>query len=393
MKKINVLFIVENDFFPRDTRVYNECKSVSKLPGYNCFVLAPKLKEEKWIELFDDKIKCFRFPHFDASNTLQLFIEYTNAFIWILLYSIILIFRYNINIIHVANPPDFIIPSLFFFKLIGVKFIYDIHDFSLDIIKDKEIKNRIIFHFIYIITKYIFKLSIFQSDLLIVVNNSMINYVNNINKNKEISIIRNSNNKIFNSLDEINKKENRQLTLVYIGIINSDYSLGIDNLINIADYLEKKKIKCQINVIGYGNYIDEFNFKIKIKEFNHKIENFGYLDLQKAYNVIKNSDFGIVTLNRTKRSEKASSMKTIDYMCCGVPVCSLNLKEQLYTTGGIGIHTNTFEEMGCQIIEIYNDRERYEKIREDTLRRFNEYLCWEIQEKELQKAYKRLLCI
>lgn len=385
-----VLFIVENNYFPRDTRVINEASAITKKKGYKCFVLAPKLRGERTIELINEKIKCFRYPNYDAKNLFQLVIEYINAIFWIEIFTVFIVIKYKINIIHVANPPDFIIPALFFLKFLDVKFVFDVHDLSCYIFEEKVNKNKSVFKNLLVIIKMFYKLSLILTDSVIVVNGSVKNHVKNYTSKKKIFIIRNSNNKYYEYLIKIDKEKEEILSLVYIGIINSDYSLGIDNLIKIADCLEKKRINYLINIIGYGNYIEQLRYKIKKNECANKFRFLGYMELNKAFDIIKDSDFGVITLNKTKRSDIASSMKTIDYMCCGVPVCSLRLKEQLYTTEGIGIHTDTFEEMVEEMIKLYNDKEKYEEMRRKTLERFNKYLCWEKQEKELYRAYKIL---
>jgi len=83
-------------------------------------------------------------------------------------------------------------------------------------------------------------------------------------------------------------------------------------------------------------------------------------------------------------------MKVMDYMCCGVPVCSLNLKEQLISTRGIGIHKETFEDIANEIIIIYGNKDVYAALREKTLKHFNENLCWELQQKKLIECYFNL---
>ena len=57
-------------------------------------------------------------------------------------------------------------------------------------------------------------------------------------------------------------------------------------------------------------------------------------------------------------------MKIMDYMCCAVPVCSLPLKEQVYSTQGIAIHANTFEGIARKIAEVYKEVNEYEGFKE-----------------------------
>ena len=83
-----------------------------------------------------------------------------------------------------------------------------------------------------------------------------------------------------------------------------------------------------------------------------------------------------------------TAMKVMDYMCCGVPVCSLRLKEQMFSAGNIGIFSDDFDKMADRIVEIYFDKIKYEELRRHSLNYFNEERSWEIEAKKLKKYYR-----
>jgi hypothetical protein len=117
----------------------------------------------------------------------------------------------------------------------------------------------------------------------------------------------------------------------------------------------------------------------------------GFVRLPEAFDVIKQFDFGLVTWGDLPKNHLHTAMKVMDYMCCGVPVCSLRLKEQLASTQNVGIHGDTFEEIAQGMANIYRDEHEYEQLRQKTLRHFNEVLSWELQERSLLDAYAALL--
>lgn len=386
---MNILFIVENDYFPRDARVLNEVRTLSE-QGYNCFVVAPKQKNEKFFEKFESDISCYRFLHFESNSIILLSIEYINAIFWILIYTIYLTFFKGIRIIHVANPPDFIIPVLSFLKIFNIKFIFDIHDLSVETFNAK-IKNGFKKKIIAGILKGFEKLSIVFSNAIICTNNSIKDYITSNYITKEITVVRNSNRIIYKNLEQVDKKENNICIIGYFGVLNADQASGLENILLIAKELKMKNFSFKFHIIGDGGGLNYLKRSVKNNNFEENFEFFGFIPLENSFEIIKNFDFGIVPWPDIPKNNFHTAMKVMDYMCCAVPICSLKLKEQIESTGNIGIHTNDFSEMANKIIEIYNDKKLYEDLRKRTLERFNNYLAWEFQSLNLILLYHKLL--
>lgn len=388
----NVLFVVENDYFPRDARVYNEALSLSN-KGYKVFVLAPRNngKKERFYEIVENKIFCYRHPHYEAKSIKGLLFEYFIPFLFYLFFVPALVFLIRIKIIHVANPPDFILICFFWLKLFGVKFIYDIHDLSVETFNGKVTNRNRISTIVTKILKSTEIISIRLADIIISTNNSIKEIIRNEFQDKKVVTVRNSNRIQFNSIADIDKKANKDLILGYFGVISDDYASGFENLALIGKYLAEKNIKFTFDVIGDGRGLEKL--RKLVKEFHlekHYIFR-GFIDIPEAFNYIKQFDFGILPWPDIPKNNLHTAMKLMDYMCCGVPVCSLKLKEQIFSTNGIGIHTDSFEEMVDLMIRIYTDKIKYENLRKRTLEHFNLNISWEKQEIELLNSYKELL--
>ena len=81
--------------------------------------------------------------------------------------SLFLLLKKRIKIIHVANPPDFFWPLGVLCKIFNIKFIYDQHDLAPEMFKLKFNNNLV-----YKILLWNEKLTVKNSDMVIVVNNS-----------------------------------------------------------------------------------------------------------------------------------------------------------------------------------------------------------------------------
>ena len=138
----HVLLVVENNSFPFDRRIAKEASSLREA-GYSVSVICPAfgkdtLAYEKW-----QGIDVYRYRHYESKGgILGYVLEYSNAFIRILLKAIRVFSARPFKSIHVSNPPDFFWPMALFFKLYGVKFIYDQHDIAPEMYRVNEQKEK-----------------------------------------------------------------------------------------------------------------------------------------------------------------------------------------------------------------------------------------------------------
>lgn len=382
-RKKNILFIVENDYFPQDIRVFNEVITLSQ--SFNCYVIAPRGKNQKWIEKYPEST-CYRFPHYEAGKIHYIVFEYAIAAFWIVFYVPIISLFKKICKIHVANPPDFIIPLICWLRIAGIKIIFDMHDLSVETFKGKSISRSFTGRIFQAFLIFFEKLSLKCSNIIITTNHSIKEYA--LSKtNKPVFVVRNSNPIIYNNLSKINKTYVNKLIIGYFGVLSDDEASGLENLVSLAECLLKRKTDFEVHIIGRGSGIKVLQQILVTRGLTAYFKFFGFIALPEAFDFIKNFDLGLVTWGYLPKNHLHTAMKIMDYMCCGVPVCSLRLKEQVYSTNGIGIHTDNFTMMADEMIKIYTDLNIYEILRQKTLDHFNWNLAWEIQEKILLDAY------
>ena len=383
----NVLFIVENNSFPRDMRVYNECMTLAKSEQYKCYVISPRGEKENFIDLIEDKVKCFRYPSFEANDVKGLFVEYViTAFFYLFLIPLI-VFRYKINIIHVANPPDFILFVCAWSKIFGVKLIFDQHDLSVESFEMKVGSGKFKSIFSYALSLFE-KLSFRLADLAVATNKSIEAYEKKRVSGVKTCVIRNSNHVQYKKISDIPKTASNRLRLGYFGVLGKES--GAENLVYICDKLRNKHIDFEMIIIGDGSGMELLK---KLVAKNNLSDNFifeGFVGFSSAVAHIVNFDFGILPWGDCKKHHMHTAAKVMDYMCCGVPVCSLKLKEQIVSAGNIGIFADNFDDMVDAILKIYANRNDYEDIRDVTLKYFNENRSWEIEGRKLMKHYELL---
>jgi glycosyltransferase involved in cell wall biosynthesis len=388
-KKIRVLFVVENDYYPRDMRVYNECTALSGI--YSCYVLAPRRQGQKLIERIES-VTCFRFPHFEAHSLKLILLEYSIAVLWIALLVPLICLLRRIKVVHVANPPDFIIPAIAWLKIFGIRITFDVHDLSVETFRGKRASRSAIGRLLVSALDTLESWSILIADLIVTTNSSIQEYVTQKSRSKTIYVVRNSNPILFENLREVNKREgDGVINIGYFGVLADDEAAGLDHFFSIAEVLDRHSVPFRFSIVGDGPGLRYLRRIAKQKQLENRFRFFGFVEIPEAFELIKNFDFGLVTWGYLAKNHLHTAMKIMDYMCCGVPVCSLLLKEQVTSTQGIGIQRNTFEEVAEDIVRIYASTNEYQTLREATLSHFNSTLAWEFQERALISAYSLLL--
>jgi glycosyltransferase involved in cell wall biosynthesis len=125
----SVLLLVENNAYPFDVRVRREALALRSV-GYRVFVIAPRGKNQPWVETVDG-VEVYRFPAPPGGSGLVSYVfEFGYATFAMFILTCWVAIRRGFDVIHAANPPDTLFVIGAFFKIFGKKFIYDHHDLS-----------------------------------------------------------------------------------------------------------------------------------------------------------------------------------------------------------------------------------------------------------------------
>ena len=165
--KKNILFIVQNASYPFDKRVSKEAVSLNK-NGFKVFVISPTSVYD--VESFSniDGIEIHRFKNYLSNGSfIGFFLEYFISLIKIYYLSLFLSLKKKINVIHVANPPDFFWPLAIISKILRIKFIFDQHDLSPEMFNIR-FSSRLVYR----ILTFNEKLTVALADSIITANNS-----------------------------------------------------------------------------------------------------------------------------------------------------------------------------------------------------------------------------
>ena len=125
----HILIIVENLPLPFDRRVWQEANTLKENGAY-VSIICPKMKG--YYKSFEqiNGIDIYRHPLTEKKGAIGYLLEYSTALFWEFVLSLKIYFKKRFQVIQGCNPPDLIFLIALFYKIFGVKYVFDHHDIN-----------------------------------------------------------------------------------------------------------------------------------------------------------------------------------------------------------------------------------------------------------------------
>ena len=133
---IPVLLIVENLPLPFARRQWEEARALAQA-GYNVSVICPKGRGFEKSRETVEGIEIYRHWNREAHRPLGYVLEYSWALAAEFCLALRVYARTRFRILHATNPPDTVFLIALFFKLFGVRFIFDHDDLNPELFEAK----------------------------------------------------------------------------------------------------------------------------------------------------------------------------------------------------------------------------------------------------------------
>ena len=392
MKK-HVLFIVENNAAPHDARVWPEAL-VAKKNGYDVTVISPENELVCGKHEIIDGIQIHRHPRPPkASGKVAFFMEYLTATFWEFLLSLKIFKEKPFQVIHGANPPDHLFILALFYKLFGVRFIFDHHDLSPELYLAKFSRSSDI---ICSTLKLFEKISCKLADVIISSNDSYKKIVikrHRLNPAKVFVVRNDPKPDIFAVQENRPKEPETKKILLFLGSIGPQD--GIDNLLKalhcLVYDLKEKDFICRI--IGGGEALPMAKALAEELELESFIDFKGLiLGKEKIVKYLHRADICIEPAPHNAVNQHSTFIKIMEYMATGKPIVAFDLPETRYSTNNSAILIEPGDIRGFargikKLMDNPNLRDELgRKGRERILKKLN----WENSTFNLKQAYDSL---
>jgi len=386
----HVLIIVENLPLPFDRRVWQEANSL-KDEGAYVSIICPQMKGyTKSFETING-IDIYRHPlPLEGSGAWGYLVEYSTALFWEFFLSCKIYFKKRFQVIQGCNPPDLIFIPALFFKLFGVKYVFDHHDINPELYIAKYNKKGIFYKFLLIVERLTFAVA----DFSIATNESYKKIALERGKMREdrVQIIRSG-----PKLDRLKLKpakdlykKGRKFLVGYVGVIGEQE--GIDLLLESFKYLVEKRQDTQLAIVGGGTEIENLialTSKLNLQEY---VDFYGRVDDETLTDVLNTADVCVNPDRPTDMNNLSTMNKIMEYMALKKPIVQYDLKEGRFSAQEASLYalnTSTIDFAEKMMWLLDNEEER-ERMGNYGYNRIITELSWEYEKVKLTDFYTRV---
>jgi glycosyltransferase involved in cell wall biosynthesis len=382
--------ILENCSYLRDARVGNEARAL-RAAGYEVSVISPESARLPSCEVIDG-IAVYGFPAISFSRgTLGYVAEYAYATFAILILTVYIWIARGFEVLHVANPPDCIVPVVALWKLAGKRIIYDQHDLSPELYAARFPEPS---PFLLRLQLWLERVSHRLADHTLVTNESYraLAVSRGGCSPAQVSVLRNGpdlDRRRGLRVDEELRARAAHL-IVFAGVTGQQD--GLDYLcraLHILRYqLGRQDFLCVI--VGDGDALDD------VKRLAHELEldqNIGFTgwvsDPVSYFRYLNSADICVAPEPSNSYNDRSTFVKVMEYMLVGKPIVAFDLPESRVTAGDAALFAapNDEKDFATKILELMNHSEVRNAMGESGSQRVDRELAWQHSVPSLVAVY------
>ena len=389
----HILIVVENLPVPFDRRVWQEANTL-KEHGADVSIICPKMKGyvKKYEQL--NGIDIYRHPlPFEAKGALGYLLEYSTALFWEFVLSWKIYFKKRFHVIHGCNPPDLIFLVAIFFKLFGVKYVFDHHDINPELYIAKYNKKG----FFYRVMVLAERLTFMAANYSIATNESYKEIAIGRGKMKpeKVCVIRSGPKLDRLRLTSGNEKykRGRKYMVGYVGVIGEQE--GLDLLLESVKHIVSERSDVQFGIVGGGTELETLKALTTDMGLKDYVDYYGRVDDETMVDVLNTADVCVNPDRPTEMNNLSTMNKIMEYMALKKPIVQYDLKEGKYSARDASLYasntsTRDFADKVSWLLD--NPEERIHRG-EYGYKRILTELSWEYESKKLVAFYKSVLRI
>lgn len=386
----HVLIVVENLPVPFDRRVWQEANTL-KENGADVSIICPIMKGyNKRYEVING-IEIYRHPLSEAKGAIGYFLEYTTALFWEFVLSFKIFLKKRFHVIQGCNPPDLIFIVALFYKLLGVKYVFDHHDINPELYIAKFGKKGLFYKFLVLAERLTFA----TANYSIATNESY----------KQIAITRGKmpadRVQVVRSGPKLDRlkvnggnykyKKGREYLVGYVGVIGEQE--GLDLLLESVSHIVKKRDDVHFAIVGGGTELEKIKQQTAEMGLDNYMDYYGRVDDNTMVDILNTAHICVNPDRPTEMNNLSTMNKIMEYMALKKPIVQYDLKEGRFSAQEASLYAeNTspqdFAEKVCWLLD--NPEVRIEKGEYGYKRIINE-LSWDYESQKLISFYKKVL--
>jgi len=383
-----VCIIVENLPVPLDRRVWQEARALRDA-GYRVSIICPKgsgfHKSRETLE----GIEIYRHRLWEASGPLGYFLEYSWALAAQFVLSLRVYARTRFRVLQACNPPDTIFLIGRFFKLFGVRFIFDHHDLNPELYETKFQRHDLGYKLVCWAERLTFR----TADVSIATNESY----------REIALTRGGMRRertfVVRSCPDLTRvqirppqpelKEGRRLLVVYLGVMG--HQDGLDLWLESIAFITKLR-RCEDTLfvlIGSGPELPRLKVLASQKGLDAYVKFMGRLPDEDVAAYFSTAAFGVAPDRATPMNDKSTMNKILEYMAFGLPVVLYDLTEGRRSAGDAALYARNDDpkDFAQKVLTLLDSESLRAELGARGRKRIEEKLNWDNEKRVLLEAY------
>lgn len=387
-----VCIIIENLTVPVDRRMWQEARTLAEA-GYRISVVCPTGRGFEQAYEVREGIEIYRHKLWEASGPLGYFLEYAIALAAEFRLALKAYRRTRFRIIHAANPPDTIFLIALFFRLLGVRFIFDHHDLNPELYEAKFGRRGLFYRFVCLAERLTYR----TATVSIATNESY----------REIALTRGGMRPerafIVKSCPDLENirvgpprpelKKGKPLLVVYVGVMGPQD--GLDLLLESIRQIvqDAGRDDVQFALIGRGPETPRLKLLATEKGLDSCVTFTGRVPDAEMWAYLSTADLGVAPDPKNPMNDKSTMNKILEYMAFGLPVVLYDLTEGRRSAGDAALYArpNDPEDFARQMIELLDSEELRCTLGARARIRIEEGLNWDSEKRAVLKAYETAL--
>ena len=389
-QRTSVLIIIENLTLPVDRRVWQEARTLHEA-GYHVSVICPKLGEFRAGYETREGIDIYRYPLREASGPLGYIFEYLWAFVAQLALAIRVYWRTRFRVIQACNPPDTIFLVAVFFKLLGVRFIFDHHDLNPELYLVKFDRRDLFYRIVCLAERLTYR----TADVSIATNASyaQIAMERGGMPPERVFIVQSTpelkNFQMMPSRDDL--KQGKPLLVLYLG--NMGPQDGVDILIEAAARIVWERDDVSFQIVGGGPEVPRLKVLAREKGLDGVMAFAGIRVGADLHGYLSTADMGVAPDPKNPMNDKSTMNKILEYMTFGKPVVLFDLTEGRRIAGDAALYARPDDpgDLAARINDLLDSAQLRRELGERGRRRIEHSLNWDHDKVQLLAAYRLAL--
>ena len=384
--------IVENLPVPFDRRVWQEARALTEA-GYRVSVICPKARGFEASREMLEGIEIYRHRLWEASGPLGYLLEYAWALVAEFYLALKIYARTRFRILHACNPPDTIFLLGFFFRLFGVRFIFDHHDLNPELYEAKFGHRGFLYRVVCLAERLTFR----TADVSIATNESY----------REVALRRGGMRPervfVVRSCPELNRirrgpprpelKQGKFSLVLYVGVMGPQD--GIDLLLESIEHIAKHQGRQDtlFVLVGGGTELPRLRALAAQRGLDAWVKFTGRIPDDELAAYLSTADICVAPDPKNPMNDRSTMNKILEYMAYARPVVLFDLTEGRRSAADAGLYArpNDPQDFAEQILKLLDSEPLRQQLGATGRKRIEESLNWEVEKKALVEAYRAAL--